>query len=350
MFKIVWDKQNNGVRLTLSPAPGEALNVAPRPVFWEELDFLKLDKIGWTYPHSKSPLLWACDRRYFYKGELVLEVKGGNVFDHPKLHISDNCYNLVLNPVDIDNLRHVNEDSIFLIEHDAMEFIDTTFKKYHKASKQTKEVDFHKIAEKLSKKNKKEYVVIKESCDSFDIMETYEAERLGKAQILDNNIEAFLVSFSGGKDSQVLLDLVSRVIPPTEFVTIYSDTGYELPTSIELYDEVQRYYKSKYPGIRFEWAKNHKEVLHYWDEMGSPSNIHRWCCGVMKTAPLYLKLKQIVGKGRQPHVLSFIGTRADESLRRSTYSKIAKDAKHANVVNVSPDAVFTTDCYSISCM
>ena len=49
MFKIVWDKQNNGVRLTLSPAPGEALNVAPRPVFWEELDFLKLDKIGWTY-------------------------------------------------------------------------------------------------------------------------------------------------------------------------------------------------------------------------------------------------------------------------------------------------------------
>lgn len=102
MFKIVWDKQNNGVRLTLSPAPGEALNVAPRPVFWEELDFLKLDKIGWTYPHSKAPLLWACDRRYFYKGELVLEVKGGNVFDHPKLHISDNCYNLVLNPVDIE--------------------------------------------------------------------------------------------------------------------------------------------------------------------------------------------------------------------------------------------------------
>lgn len=342
MFKIVWDKQNNGVRLTLSPASGEALNVAPRPVFWEELDFLGLDKIGWTYPHSKVPLLWACDRRYFYKGELVLEVKGGNVFDHPKLHISENCNNLVLNPVDIDNLRRVNEDSIFLIEHDAMEFIDTTFKKYHKASKQTKEVDFHKIAEKLSKKNKKEFVVIKENCDSFDIMETYEAERLGKAQILDNNIEAFLVSFSGGKDSQVLLDLVSRVIPPTEFITIYSDTGYELPTSIELYDEVQRYYKSKYPGIRFEWAKNHKEVLHYWDEMGSPSNIHRWCCGVMKTAPLYLKLKQIVGKGRQPHVLSFIGTRADESLRRSTYSKIAKDAKHANVVNVSPILEWST--------
>lgn len=76
--------------------------------------------------------------------------------------------------------------------------------------------------------------------------------------------------------------------------------------------------------------------------MGSPSNIHRWCCGVMKTAPLYLKLKEIVGKGRQPHVLSFIGTRADESLRRSMYSKIAKDAKHTNVVNVSPILEWST--------
>lgn len=342
MFKIIWDKPNNGVRLTLAPPSGEALNVAPRPVFWEELDFLGLDKLGWTYPHSEAPLLWACDRRYFYKGELVLEVKGGNVFDAPVLHIADGYNRLDLVPIDIQILRHLNEDSIFLVEHDAMEFIDATFKKYHKASKQTKEVDFLQIAENLSKRTKKEYVVIKEDCDSFDIMETSEAERLGKPQILNSNIEAFLVSFSGGKDSQVLLDLVCRVVPASEFITIYSDTGYELPSSIELYEEVQRYYKSKYPDIKFEWAKNHKEVLQYWDEMGSPSNIHRWCCGVMKTAPLYLKLKEIVGKGRQPHVLSFIGTRADESLRRSTYSKIAKDAKHTNVVNVSPILEWST--------
>lgn len=342
MFKIVWDKPNNGVRLTLAPPSGEALNVAPRPVFWEELDFLGLDKLGWTYPHSEAPLLWACDRRYFYKGELVLEVKGGNVFDPPTLHIANGYNNLDISPVDIDILRRINEDSIFLIEHDAMEFIDGTFNKYRKASKQAKEVDFLKLAENITKKTKKEHVVIKEDCDSFDIMETSEAERLGKPKILNSNIEVFLVSFSGGKDSQVLLDLVSRVIPATEFITIYSDTGYELPSSIELYEKVQRYYKVRYPGIQFELAKNHKDVLQYWDEMGSPSNIHRWCCGVMKTAPLYLKLKEIVGKGRQPHVLSFIGTRADESLRRSMYTKIAKDAKHTNVVNVSPILEWST--------
>lgn len=78
MFKVVWDKENNGVRLTMAPPSGEALNVCPRPVFWEELDFLGLDRLGWTYPHCKEPLLWACDRRYFYRGDVVLEIHGGN--------------------------------------------------------------------------------------------------------------------------------------------------------------------------------------------------------------------------------------------------------------------------------
>ena len=71
MFKVIWDKENNGVRLTMAPPSGEALNVCPRPVFWEELDFLGLNRIGWKYPHCEEPLLWACDRRYFYKGEFM---------------------------------------------------------------------------------------------------------------------------------------------------------------------------------------------------------------------------------------------------------------------------------------
>jgi 3'-phosphoadenosine 5'-phosphosulfate sulfotransferase (PAPS reductase)/FAD synthetase/NAD-dependent dihydropyrimidine dehydrogenase PreA subunit len=133
-----------------------------------------------------------------------------------------------------------------------------------------------------------------------------------------------------------MLDLVVKTISSDNFYVVYSDTGYELPTSLSLYKDVEDYYKKSYPDIRFELARNHEQVLNYWDRMGSPSNIHRWCCGVMKTAPLYRHLKHISGKGRQPHVMSFIGTRSDESLRRSTYNKIAKDAKHTNVVNVSP--------------
>ena len=46
MFKIVWDKDTGGVLLQ-SLVTRETLGVSPRPVFFEELDLLGLDKLGW---------------------------------------------------------------------------------------------------------------------------------------------------------------------------------------------------------------------------------------------------------------------------------------------------------------
>ena len=338
MFKIIWDAKYNSVRLTMS-SKGDALNVSPRPVFWEELDFLGLNKKGWIYPHVEEPLLWACDRRYFYKGEMVLEVKGGNIFDAPTVNVQEGYENLVLKPVDMERLRSCNEDTMFILEHEAMDFINQTYRRYkniREVSQKNPDIDFERMASNLEKKTKEKHVVIKEECDSFDVMSLSKAEELGKAPILNNDIEMFITSFSGGKDSQVVLDLVTRVIPSEDIIVIYSDTGYELPTSLDLYKKVEKSYTTKYPSITFLLAKNHEKVLNYWDLMGSPSNVHRWCCGVMKTAPLYKLLKEYSKLGRQPHVLSFIGTRAEESLRRASYQKTAKDAKHANVLNVSP--------------
>ncbi len=338
MFKVIWDANYNGVRLTMS-SKGDALNVSPRPVFWEELDLLGLNKKGWIYPHVEEPLLWACDRRYFYKGQLVLEVKGGNVFDAPTVIQQEGYESLVLEPVDMNRLRSRNEDTMFIIEHEAMDFINQTYRRYkniREVSEKNPDLDFQKLASNLEKQTKEEHVVVKEDCDSFDVMPLSKAEELGKSPILNSDIEMYVASFSGGKDSQVVLDLVTRVIPSEDIVVIYSDTGYELPSSLSLYKDVENFYTEKYPNIKFLLAKNHDEVLNYWDKMGSPSNVHRWCCGVMKTAPLYKMLKEISALKRQPHVLSFIGTRAEESLRRSTYSKVAKDAKHTNVLNVSP--------------
>lgn len=338
MFKIIWDAKYNGVRLTNS-SKGDALNVSPRPVFWEELDFLGLNKMGWIYPHVEEPLLWACDRRYFYKGDFVLEVKGGNIFDAPTVNVQEGYENLILKPVDMERLRSCNEDTMFILEHEAMDFINQTYRRYkniNAVSKKNPDIDFQRMASNLQKKTKKEHVVIKEDCDSFDVMPLSKAEELGKVPILKNNIEMFIVSFSGGKDSQVVLDLVTRVVPSNDIIVVYSDTGYELPTSLELYKDVEKVYTEKYPNMKFLLARNHEEVLKYWDLMGAPSNVHRWCCGVMKTAPLYKLLKEFSSLGRQPHVLSFIGTRAEESLRRASYLKEAKDAKHTNVVNVSP--------------
>ena len=338
MFKVIWDPAYNGVRLTMS-SKGDALNVSPRPVFWEELDLLGLNKRGWIYPHVVEPLLWACDRRYFYRGQFVLEVKGGNVFDAPEVVQQEGFEILTLEPVDMERLRSRNEDTMFIIEHEAMDFINQTYRRYknlREVSQKNPDLDFQQLASSLGKKTKEEHVVIKENCDSFDVMPLSKAEEQGKAPILSSNTDIFVTSFSGGKDSQVVLDLVSRVVPAEDFVVIYSDTGYELPPSLELYNEVRGHYKKKYPNLRFYTAKNHQPVLHYWDEIGTPSRIQRWCCSIMKSAPLSKLLKEIVGNGKQPNAILFDGVRAEESPSRSARSRIGKNVKHNKIINVSP--------------
>ena len=341
MFKVIWDRENNGVRLTMSPPSGEALNICPRPVFWEELDFYKLRDFGWTYPNCDSPLLWECERRYYYKGELVLEIIGGNLFDLPRVNVIKT--NLKLEEVNLSQLKMINEDSMFLIEHEAMSYIYQTFLS-HVISKSSNNVgiSFDKLLEEIQSKTSVEQTVIREECGSFDIMPLSEAEKLGKQRVFNSNIEKVLVSFSGGKDSQVVLDLACRVLPPSKFLVIYSNTGYELPTSLSLYSEIKNYYTQRYPDLQFYTAENHKNVLQYWDELDTPSKVHRWCCAVMKTAPLYRLLKEIHGTGKQPNVLAFEGVRAEESSKRATYSRIGKGVKHNNVVNVRPIFEWTT--------
>jgi len=338
MFKVIWDTENNGVRLTMS-TKGEALNTPPRPVFWEELDLLGLNKMGWIYPHVKEPLLWACERRYFYKGEFVLEVKGGNVFDSPTVIQQEGFESLILSPVNMSSLREINEDTMFIIEHEAMDFINQQYRRYKNIRTVTEnnpDIDFQKLAQHLEEKTKEEHVVVKEDCDSFDVMPLSKAEELGKAPILSSAIDIFVASFSGGKDSQVVLDLMSRVIPPEDFVVIYSNTGYELPSSIELFSETEAYYKAKYPNLRFYTAKNHEDVLNYWDKLGTPSRIHRWCCAIMKSAPLSRLLKEITGSDKQPKSLLFDGVRAEESVSRASRSRIGKNVKHNNMINARP--------------
>jgi len=80
------------------------------------------------------------------------------------------------------------------------------------------------LAETQQQKVKEKYAVIKEDCDSFDIMPLLEAEKRSKQIILNTKIEMFIASFSGGKDSQVVLDLVSRIIPSNDFLKKYKNT------------------------------------------------------------------------------------------------------------------------------
>lgn len=242
-------------------------------------------------------------------------------------------------PVDMKKMLKRTSDLMFVLENEAIEFIRDIYTEYTKVNKtynkaDANKLDFEAMANKLEKNSKKRMVIVKQDCDSFDIMPMDVAESEGKKALLSTKIDRFIASFSGGKDSQVVLDLCTRTIPPTDFEVIYSDTGYELPPSLSLYEEVQEYYKQKFPALKFLMVRNHESVLNYWDKIGTPSDTHRWCCSVMKTAPLYRMLKQ--GYRKNAKFLAFEGVRAEESAKRSDYNRIGKGVKHSFVINARP--------------
>jgi 3'-phosphoadenosine 5'-phosphosulfate sulfotransferase (PAPS reductase)/FAD synthetase/ferredoxin len=284
--------------------------------------------------------LWACNKQYFYRGKFVFEVKGANIYDAPTVLLQPDAHNLKLKSVDTKAMLERCKDEIFLLESEAIEFIRGIYVQYSSARESVERVkanqmDYEALVTKLEKQTKQKMAIIKQDCDSFDIMPLNNALQEGKKTYHTTRIDKFLASFSGGKDSQVVLDLCVRAIPPSAFEVIYSDTGYELPTSLTLYKEVENFYKNKFPELKFSTARNHETVLNYWDKIGTPSDTHRWCCSIMKTAPLYRMLK-IDGTNKQARVLAFDGVRAEESTRRSEYARIGKGVKHHTVINARP--------------
>lgn len=339
MFKVSWDRETGGVKLGLL-VEKDTISIPPRPVFYEELHLLGLNAMGWKYPECGEPLLWACNKEYYYRGDLVFEAKGANIYEKPTIVFQPGKEKLKLIPVDMKKMLERTKEQMFLCESEAIEFIRDTFDTYSGANRLTEmhasnQIDFEALVEKQEKSKKQKMAIVKEDCDSFDIMPLSEAEKQGKKVLKTTKIDIFLASFSGGKDSQVVLDLCTRALPPDAFQVIYSDTGYELPSSLKLYEEVQKHYHKAFPTLKFSLAKNHESVLNYWDKIGTPSDKHRWCCAVMKTAPLYRTLK-VKETNKQAKVLAFEGVRSEESFKRSAYERIGKGVKHSFVTNARP--------------
>ncbi len=338
MFKIQWDKETGGVLLT-SLVTKDTLSISPRPVFYEELNLLGLKELGWEYPECGEPLMWACNKEYYYRGEKFFEARGANIYDKATIEFVTGKEKQNLQPIDVKTMLDRTREQMFLCESEAIEFIRDTYDTYSRASQLTdkyaaNQMDFEMLAARQEKKTKTKMAIIKEDCDSFDIMPESEAEKQGKKVLQTTKVDYFLASFSGGKDSQVVLDLCTRALPPDAFQVIYSDTGYELPGSLSLYQQVQDYYHEKFPTLKFSLAKNHETVLNYWDKIGTPSDSHRWCCTIMKTAPLYRCFK-VPGTKKQAKVLTIDGVRSEESVKRSSYERIGK-GKHTNVTNAHP--------------
>lgn len=277
MYKIRWDKDINGILLD-DKTDEKATIVPPRPVFFEELDLLGFDK-HWKYPKSEAPLLWSAGRRYYYRGEFVAEAKGGDIYTNPELITH---YKGDLEPIDIESVIKKNREALFTLENEAIDFVEHI----HKVYKQ--------------------------------------------------KVDYFTVAFSGGKDSQVVLDIVSRVLAPEDFLTIFTNTGMEIPFTYTNVEKTENVFKKAYRDFKIHTANPPGDTLTFWEKFGPPSRIQRWCCIVCKTAPYADFLRSYhksIKENGQPGIMVFEGVRSDESNKRRSYKRIVTDLKHLNQIN-----------------
>lgn len=277
MFKIKWDIENNGIILSDYIEEKDSLN-SPRPVYVEELKMLGLDK-SFELPKENVAVCWEIDHKYYYYGEVIAETRKGNIYEDPIVVVSDTHFNK-LEPINLEKLVENNNDMIQVAENEAMDFIK-------------------------------------------DMYESYK----------DKNISGYVVAFSGGKDSQVILDLVSRVIPAGNYRVVFTNTGMELPCTIDTVEETRTFYKEKYPEFTLEHAKSDKKAIELWKSYGPPSRMNRWCCSVLKTALFGRKMKELLKTEAQPKLVVFEGVRNDESARRSSYGRVGEGVKHVNLIS-----------------
>lgn len=278
MYQYVWDPETGGLLLTSEQSK---FSKEPRPVYYKELDILGFDRY-WNYPKDDSlPLMWAEANNYLYQGRTVARTKGGTIYDPPELIILDEPEpnRGMLKFVDIPTMCRKNRWIMETLVQDTIKNVYNEYRKYR---------------------------------DKVDI---------------------FHVSFSGGKDSVVNLDIVKRAIPNNEFVVLFGDTGMEFPDTIKVVKKVQEYCENN--GIKFYTARSEADPLDDWKTFGPPSNTIRWCCSVHKTTPQLLFLRDIVGKDNLVE-MAFVGVRRDESIRRSEYDYTSLGTKHKGQYSCNP--------------
>ncbi len=125
-------------------------------------------------------------------------------------------------------------------------------------------------------------------------------------EVFSNNKLPITVSFSGGKDSLVVLDLVSSVTK--DFTAIFIDTGLEHPETREY---VKRTARDR--GMRLLTAEAGDAFDDSFPVFGPPAKDFRWCCKVCKLAPASKVIEERFPEG----TLTVEGNRRLESFTRS---------------------------------
>lgn len=278
MYSYDYDVETGGIILNSSPLQ---FSKEPRPVYYKELDILGFDKY-WVYDRNDAyPYMWAEANNYYYRGRKVAQTKGGSCYTAPEIIILEapELDGVPLRFVDIPKMIEKNRELLEGLVQDTIKMVYNTYVKYK---------------------------------DKVDI---------------------FHVSYSGGKDSEVTFDIVQRALPHDGFVVVFGDTRMEFPDTYAVIEETKKFCNEN--NISFYTASSDLNPLDSWKMFGAPSSAMRWCCGVHKTAPQLLKIREITGKN-DVREMAFVGIRSSESVRRRGYDYISSGTKHNGQSSYNP--------------
>jgi len=121
-----------------------------------------------------------------------------------------------------------------------------------------------------------------------------------------------VVSYSGGKDSLVVLDLTAQT--GVKFYIVFNDTGLEPYETYENVKEVSRRY-----GAELIVASAGDSYWRAIREFGPPARDFRWCCKVIKLGPITNTLLNRFPLG----YISVVGQRAYESFQRARIPRVS---------------------------
>lgn len=244
-----------------------------RPVFPQERMLLEL--LIKQAPNSLSEKsIWSSNNRYYVNGKSI--------------SISSKYYETADVETIREQLEHLNSQN-----------------KCHK---------FYEYVKLFVKANRNRLNYIKD--ESFDFV---------KATASKYDDEKIVISFSGGKDSTVTADIVTKALSNPSLVHVFGDTTLEFPSTMEYTSR----YRENHPYAIFKVAKNKEQIFYdVCEDIGPPARMMRWCCSMFKTGPITRVLN---GLYKNQQILSFYGIRKSESVSRSKYNRVEDDAESVKI-------------------
>ena len=243
-------------------------------------------------------------RPVFPEERLLLEI----IKKKPLSYINDSVWC-------VNNRYYINGETITVSFSKCLTLdIEDISKKLYEYNERNKNNAFEKYTQLFIQANSERLAYLKDEAYQFikEAVKSYPPENI-------------VISFSGGKDSTVVADLVVRALSNPGLMHIFGNTTLEFPLT---YEYVERFRKNN-PKIILKMSKNRDQVFYnVCEDIGPPSRVMRWCCTMFKTGPITRVLTNLY---HDKKLLTFYGIRKCESVSRSKYNRIEDRAESIKI-------------------